>query len=82
MPRDPLTVTDWSLVAAKSQAFLCLHHAGLREKGLAEQARFLMNNLGLTRADAAALLGTTDDSLRHIVKASAQKASPANGKEK
>lgn len=55
--------TDWAAVAARAQAYLCLDHAGLREKGLTEQAKFLMN-LGLSRADAAAMLGSTDDSLR------------------
>jgi hypothetical protein len=63
MPRDAGPETDWVAVAAKAQAFLCLHHAGLRDKGLVDQATFLMN-LGMSRADAASLLGTSDDSIR------------------
>jgi len=44
-------------------AYLCLQHSDVQEKGLFERATFLMN-LGLPRSDAAALLGSTDDSLR------------------
>jgi hypothetical protein len=55
--------TDWSAVTARCLAYLCLQQSDVAEKGLVEQATFLMN-LGLPRSDAAALLGSTDDSLR------------------
>jgi hypothetical protein len=54
---------DWSSVTARCLAYLCLQHSDVAEKGLFEQATFLMN-LGLPRSDAAVLLGSSDDSLR------------------
>ena len=82
MPRDPINVTDWNAVAAKSLALQALHLAGLDGKGtsVTEQAKFLMA-LGLTRADAAALLGSSDDSLRIMFGRQAKKEAPtgANG---
>jgi hypothetical protein len=54
---------DWNAVIARSLAYLCLHASDVDGKGLLEEARFLMG-LGLPRADAAALLGSSDDSLR------------------
>jgi hypothetical protein len=55
--------TDWSAVTARCLAYLCLQHSDVQDKGLFERATFLMN-LGLPRSDAAALLGSTDESLR------------------
>lgn len=55
--------TDWSAVTARCLAYLCLQHSDVQDKGLFERATFLMN-LGLPRFDAAALLGSTDESLR------------------
>jgi hypothetical protein len=55
--------TNWMAVAARAQAYQALHLAQLGEKPLVERAGFLMT-LGLSRADAAGLLGSTDDSLR------------------
>jgi len=71
--------TDWAAVAARAQAYLCLDHAGLRDKGITEQAKFLMN-LGLSRADAAALLGSSDDSLRIMLARAAKGGSKAAAK--
>ena len=56
-------VTDWNEVIAKSLAFLVVNSADLRDKKVTEKATFLMS-LGLARRDAAAVLGSTDDSLR------------------
>lgn len=68
--------TDWVAVAARAQAYQAVHLAGLSDKSITEKSRFLMV-LGLTRADAALLLGTTDDSLRHLLR-----AKESNGKGK
>jgi hypothetical protein len=69
MPREPINTTDWGAVAARAQA---LHLAGLAEKSLTERAKFLMI-LGMNRADAAALLGSSDDSLRIMLARDAKK---------
>ena len=56
--------TNWDAVIGRSLAYLCLRNNGeLEGKGLVDKARFLMS-LGLGRADAAALLGSSDESLR------------------
>lgn len=60
--------TDWVAVGARAQAYQAIHLAGLSDKTIGEKAKFLMA-LGLTRSDAASLLGTTDDSLRHLLRA-------------
>ena len=59
-------------VMARALAFLCLHVAELRSKDLATQAAFL-EGLGLTRRDAAALLGTSEDSLGVLIRRRAKK---------
>lgn len=63
MPNDAPPSTDWAAVSARAQAYLCLQQAGLEDASIVDKAKFLMV-LGLSRADAAALLGSTDDSLR------------------
>lgn len=76
MPNDASPSTDWAAVSARAQALLCLHQAGLDDASITERATFLMV-LGLPRAEAAALLGTTDNSLRvnlaRVAKATAKK---------
>ncbi len=72
MAREPINTTDWIAVAARAQAFQALHLAGLSEKSLTEKASFLMA-LGLARSDAAALLGSSDDSLRVTLARQAKK---------
>ena len=73
MATDGPSPTDWAAVSARAQAYLCLHHAGLNDAPITDRAKFLMV-LGLPRADAAALLGTTDDSLRVNLARVAKKA--------
>lgn len=72
MAKDSINTTDWQAVAAKALAFQALHLAGLGEKRLTDRARFLMV-LGLSRADAAGLLGSSDDSLRILFAREAKK---------
>jgi hypothetical protein len=79
MAKDPINKTDWAEVTAKAQALLVLNQAGLSEKKLTEKARFLMV-LGLSRADAAALLGSTDESLRVSFGREAKKSVPGAAK--
>jgi hypothetical protein len=55
--------TDWSEVIAKALAYLVVNSPGLKDKKVTEKATFLMG-LGLDRKDAAAVLGSTDNSLR------------------
>jgi hypothetical protein len=54
---------DWDPFLGRALAYLCLHFADLSTKPVLEQADFLMR-LGLRRKDAAAVLGSTDESLR------------------
>lgn len=54
---------NWMAVSARAQAYQALHLAQLSDKSLVERANFLMT-LGLSRSEAAGLLGSTDDSLR------------------
>ena len=69
--------TDWLAVIGKSLSFLCLCEADLRDKELLPQAT-LLESLGLSRNDAAAILGTTSESLRvtqHRARTSRRKTS-------
>lgn len=75
MPNE-VSSTDWVAVSARAQAYLCLHQAGLDDASVIERAKFLMV-LGLSRADAAALLGSTDDSLRVNLARAAKKSAKA-----
>lgn len=63
MARAEAPEIDWSAVTARCLAYLCLQRSDAADKGVLERATFLMN-LGLPRSDAAALLGSTDNSLR------------------
>jgi len=71
-PNEP----NWTAVAARSQAYQALHLADLGKAPLLERATFLMT-LGLPRAEAAALLGSTDESLRVTIGAAKRKAAKA-----
>jgi hypothetical protein len=48
----------WTSVIARALAYLCIHQADLRKEDIATQAKFL-TGLGLSNADAAAIIGTT-----------------------
>jgi hypothetical protein len=53
----------WLGVIGKSLAFVCLHLADLDDESLVTKKEFL-ERLGLTRADIAPLLNTTEETLR------------------
>lgn len=75
-PNEP----NWIAVSARAQAYQALHLAQLADKPLLERANFLMT-LGLSRAEAASLLGSTDDSLRvQMARAKKKVVSAATGK--
>jgi len=69
---------DWQAVGARALAYLALHQAGLREKDLATQGRFL-ETLGLSRREAAALLGTTPASLTELTRRARKKSKGGSG---
>jgi hypothetical protein len=69
--------TDWVAVAARALAYQSLHLSGLDEAPLVQRAQFLMT-LGLSRAEAAVLLGSNDESLR-VQLAKAKKKATSNG---
>lgn len=77
MVKENLNPTDWVAVAARAQAYQCLHLAGLTDKSMTERAKFLMS-LGLSRADAAALVGSSDNSLRIMLARAAGKYAPGD----
>ena len=79
MPKDDINLTDWTAVSARAQAYLAMYQAGLSEKSVTERAKFLMN-LGLSRSDAAVLLGSTDDSVRHLLASASKKEATAAAK--
>ena len=55
--------TDWTAVAARALAFLCLDRADMRTKTFLEQSKFL-ERFGIPRREAARILASTDESLR------------------
>jgi hypothetical protein len=69
------TETDWSEVAAKALAYQALDASGLNDDDhkVTDKAAFLMA-LGISRADAAKMIGSTDESLRKGFEAIAKKA--------
>jgi len=66
--------TDWSEVAAKALAYQALDASGLNdgEHKVTDKAAFLMA-LGISRPDAAKMIGSTDESLRVSFDALAKK---------
>jgi len=67
--------TNWTAVAARAQAYQALHLAGLSEAPLLVKTGFLMT-LGLARAEAAVLVGSTDESVRVAMSRAKKKAAP------
>ena len=72
---------EWVAVIGRSLAFLCLAQADLRDKDLATQGRFL-ETLGLSRKEAAALLGTSYGSLRELISRAGKKKGGKRGSAK
>lgn len=70
---------DWLAVIARALAFLSLAQADLRDKGLVPQAK-LLETLGLSRQEAARLLGTSADSLTELISRERRRAGAKKGK--
>jgi hypothetical protein len=60
------TTSNWNEIIAKALAYLVMNSDDLKTKNVTERAKFLMG-LGLRRKDAAALLGSSDESLRVLL---------------
>ena len=72
--------SSWMAVVARSLAYLCLKQSGTYEN-LAEQALFL-ERLGLSRKDAASLLGSSAASLSVMVGRVTKKKGGTRGSKK
>jgi hypothetical protein len=71
----PESETNWAEVAAKAQAYQALDASGVNDDDhkVTEKAAFLMA-LGISRADAARMIGSTDESLRKGFEAIAKRS--------
>ncbi len=63
--RDPAEGDRWDAVSARALCFLCLTAADLRDQGIVPQAK-LLEGLGLSRKEAATMLGTTPSSITEL----------------
>jgi len=81
MPNGGDAGRDWQAVIGRALAFICLAQADLRDEGLAEQGQFL-EGLGLSRKEAASLLGTTANSLTELLRQSRKKKGGKSGSDK
>ncbi|HVE95076.1 MAG TPA: hypothetical protein VNB24_09160 [Acidimicrobiales bacterium] len=66
----------WEPFIGRCLARLCLSGAGMDERPVLERAQFLMD-MGLPRAEAARVVGSSDDSLRVMFATKAKKTSKA-----
>ena len=83
---SPEAGTDWNEVIAKALAYLAVNSEELKPKKISERGAFLVG-LGLSYGDAAHLLGSTEASLREMLRlaskagmAAKQKSTPAKTK--
>lgn len=81
MNEDNEENNEWLAVIGRSLAFLCLAQADLRDKDLATQGQFL-ETLGLSRKEAAALLGTSYGSLNELISRAGKKKGGKRGSAK
>ncbi len=77
--QSDIEIRQWAGVIGRALAFLCLASADLRDKDLADQARFL-TGLGLSRKDSAAILDSTENSIAVVL--SRKKRRATRGKSK
>lgn len=80
MPDDKVT-EDWTAVIGRSLAYLALDAAGLAERDLATRGQFL-ENLGLSRREAASLVGTSVASLTELYSRARARKGKKSGKKK
>jgi len=67
----------WLAVCGRALAFLCLTQGDLRGQGIAQQAS-LLDILGLSRKDAALLIGTTEKTITEVLSRERRKAKENN----
>jgi hypothetical protein len=69
---------SWLAVIGRALAFLCLTKADLRDKNRATQSIFLQG-LGLSLKETASLLGTSEASIRELIRQDSKKKSKKKG---
>lgn len=67
MAQDHETATNWTAVIARCLAYLCLKQSEYAHAPLLDQAAFL-EKMGLSLKDQAALIGSTEASLRELAR--------------
>lgn len=80
MPDEKLP-EDWTAIIGRSLAYLALDASGLGEKDLATRGQFL-ENLGLSRREAASVVGTTAASLTELYSRARARKGKRGGKKK
>jgi|GEM_PF-4735142 len=65
MPDDNMQ-DQWMAIIARALAFLCIQSSSIKDAGLAGQAKFL-KGLGLPNKDVAAILSTSEGSVRGLL---------------
>lgn len=73
--------TKWLAVIGRALAYLCMKHTAGEGKSLQQNAKFL-EDLGLNRADAAAILGTTPASITELHRQARNKKGAKRGTKK
>lgn len=73
--------TVWLPVIGRSLAYLCLVQSDLRDKELATQGKFL-ESLGVSRKDAADMLGTSYASLTELIRQATKRKGMKRGRAK
>jgi hypothetical protein len=73
--------TNWTEVAAKCLCFMSLQQSDAKNGTMLERANFLAG-LGLSRADCAAILGTSSDSLGALKRRSRKKKAAKHAKKR
>ena len=71
----------WLPVIARALAYLCLKSGAQENRSMQQNAK-LLEGLGLSRADAAAVLGTTPSSIAELHRQARQKKGGKRGSAK
>ncbi|HEV8693374.1 MAG TPA: hypothetical protein VGQ93_04180 [Lysobacter sp.] len=81
MPNEVPDQDRWLRVIGRALSYLCIHATDLREAELTPKA-LLLGSFGLPRSDIAALLGTTEDTVRVSVNTAKREKKRAGRKKK
>jgi hypothetical protein len=81
MVREEPADTKWLAVIGRALAYLCMKSAAGEGQSLQQNAKFL-EGLGLSRADTAAMLGTTSASITELHRQARNKKGAKRGKKK